>query len=196
MVLLRILVRKKIAKHGFLKKMVFFFSEPFYGHLHGNKQTEIADLKVLAQIKDHCAKPMGSQLNFNKHRRNLLQIRNTNIPKPPNNVHEVIEAYKNDVVVEHYSRTLHENSNDQFYKGSYECDDFSYSYFASDHVMNNIRDNIPEEKREFLMDATFKICPLGFARFCGTAPQTRFNNATIRFMPKIQDLDYLLLMDP
>lgn len=103
----------------------------------------------------------SSQLNFNKHRRNLLQIRNTNIPKPPNNVHEVIEAYKNDVVVEHYSRTLHENSDDQFYKGSYECDDFSYSYFASDHVMNNIRDNIPEEKREFLMDATFKICPLG-----------------------------------
>lgn len=90
-----------------------------------------------------------------------MQIRNSNIPKPPTNAHEVIQAYKNDTVIENYSRTKHENVQNEFYKGSYECDDFSYSYFASDHVMENIRTNIPEEKREFLMDATFKICPLG-----------------------------------
>lgn len=79
-------------------------------------------------------------------------------------MHEVIEAYKNDDVVEHYSRTKHENSKYEFYKGSYECDDFSYSYFASDHIIDNIKANpamFPEDKREFLMDATFKICPLG-----------------------------------
>lgn len=99
----------------------------------------------------------NSDLNFNKHRRNFLQIRNKSIPKPPTNVREVIDAYKNKTVIENYSRTKHENVAYECYKGSYECDEFSYSYFASDHVMNNIRENIPEEKREFLMDATFKI---------------------------------------
>lgn len=84
-----------------------------------------------------------------------------NIPKPPNNVNDVIEAYKNDAVVEHYSRTKHESNEYEFYKGAYECDDFSYCYFFSDHVADNIRKDIPEENREFLMDATFKICPIG-----------------------------------
>lgn len=91
----------------------------------------------------------------------MLRIRNSKIPKPPTNVHEVIEAYEIEIVIEHYSRTKHQNEKYEFYKGSYECDDFSYSYFASDHVMNNIREHIPEDQRNFLMDATFKICPLG-----------------------------------
>lgn len=103
----------------------------------------------------------SSQLNFNKHRRNLLQIRNSKIPPPPINVLEVVEAYENETVIENYSRTKHEKTDSQFYKGSYSCDDFSYSYFASDHVMDNIRINIPENQRAFLMDATFKICPMG-----------------------------------
>lgn len=72
-----------------------------------------------------------------------------------------MEAYKNESVIESYSKTKHLNASKEFYKGTYECDDFAYSYFASDHIMDNIRANIPEEKREFLMDATFKVCPFG-----------------------------------
>lgn len=39
----------------------YFFSEPFYGHLHANKEVEIAELKVLSEIKKLCAKPTASQ---------------------------------------------------------------------------------------------------------------------------------------
>lgn len=45
----------------FLKDGDCFFSDPFYGHLHGNKEKEIAELKLLAQIKEKCAKPTTSQ---------------------------------------------------------------------------------------------------------------------------------------
>lgn len=43
------------------KNGVFFFCEPFYGHLHGNKEAEIAEMKLLAQIKTQCSTPSGSQ---------------------------------------------------------------------------------------------------------------------------------------
>lgn len=45
----------------FIKNGVCFFSNPFNGHAHGNKEKEIAELKLLAQIKEKCAKPTGSQ---------------------------------------------------------------------------------------------------------------------------------------
>jgi len=82
------------------------------------------------------------------------------MPKPKKNVHEVITAYKNKTVLENYSYSKHENSAFEFYKGSYECADFSSSYFASDHIMNNIQNNIREINCNFLMDA-FKIRPFG-----------------------------------
>lgn len=64
-----------------------------------------------------------------------------------------------------------------FYKGSHTEENFSYSYFASDHVIQNIKENIPEVDRQFLMDATFKVCPLGsfyqflviYIGYCGQA---------------------------
>lgn len=45
----------------YVKNGVCSFSEPFYGHLHGNKEKKITELKLLAQIKEQCAKPTGSQ---------------------------------------------------------------------------------------------------------------------------------------
>lgn len=62
--------------------------------------------------------------------------------------------------MENYSITKHE-AKYEFYKGAFTCADFSYAYFASDHIMQNILLIIPEEQRMFYMDATFKICPLG-----------------------------------
>lgn len=36
----------------FFKNGACFFSDPIYGHLHGNKEKEIAELKLLADIKE------------------------------------------------------------------------------------------------------------------------------------------------
>lgn len=39
--------------------------------------------------------------------------------------------------------------------------DFSYCLFASDDIVEMIRNSVPEDRRKFLMNATFKICPHG-----------------------------------
>lgn len=103
----------------------------------------------------------SSQLNFNKIRRNLLKIRSGTIPKPPLNVEEVIEVYKNEEVIENYSKTKHQNKEFLFFKDAYDCGEFSYCFFLSDHVIENIKKNIPQDQRRYMMDATFKICPMG-----------------------------------
>lgn len=81
-------------------------------------------------------------------------------------------------MIEQYSRTKHTDQEYFFYKGSYTEDDFSYTYFISDHIRKNIESAIQNiEDREYLLDATFKVCPLGdfyqflviYVGFCGTA---------------------------
>lgn len=83
------------------------------------------------------------------------------MPNSPTTAEEVRAAFENSGVQELYSKTKHVDSEYYFYKDSYACDNFAYSYFASDHVIANIVANIPVGDREFLMDATFKITPLG-----------------------------------
>lgn len=45
----------------FLKNDKCFFSEPFFGHKHGTKESEIAEMGVLAAIKNNCEQPSSSQ---------------------------------------------------------------------------------------------------------------------------------------
>lgn len=60
--------------------------------------------------------------------------------------------------------TRHNNTNlppTVFYKTTHECKSFAYALFASDNIINGIKLRIPKEHRNFLLDATFKICPYG-----------------------------------
>lgn len=45
----------------FMKEGICYFAEPFRGHSHGDKKKEISEFKLLAQIKENCAKPTASQ---------------------------------------------------------------------------------------------------------------------------------------
>lgn len=47
----------------------------------------------------------------------------------------------------------------EFYVKAYQCSSFSYCIFASYAINEQMEINIPQHKRKFLMDATFKICP-------------------------------------
>lgn len=48
----------------------------------------------------------------------------------------------------------------EFYKTTYKCKGFSYVVFASQNIVDSIAE-LSVEKRKFLMDATFKVCPYG-----------------------------------
>lgn len=116
-------------------------------------------------------------MNYHTHSRHLLRIRRSTMPHPPTKASEVAQAFKNVLVTNSYSRTKHIDNEYYFYKTSFECEQFGYILFASDHVIDNIKTHIAEENREFLMDATFKICPFGtfyqlliiYIGYCGMA---------------------------
>lgn len=52
-------------------------------------------------------------------------------------------------------------SSKPFFKYAHESKDFSYCIFASDNIIDGIKERIPIERRRYLLDATFKICPYG-----------------------------------
>lgn len=107
-----------------------------------------------------------SKLSINKIGRNLKKISNGTLPKSPLTCEDIIDAYKKQSVMFNYGMSL-QNETDadalpstQFYKTAYKCKGFSYVVFASQNVVNSI-EKIHVNKRKFLMDATFKVCPYG-----------------------------------
>lgn len=49
----------------------------------------------------------------------------------------------------------------KFFRTAHKCDAFSYCIFASEAIIQNINLNIDPERRHYLLDASFKVCPLG-----------------------------------
>lgn len=114
----------------------------------------------------------GSKLSINIIGRNLKKISNSTLPKSPTTFDEIVEAYKNQNVMDNFGTTLQNGSDDdklnstEFYKTAYEFkgttkSSFSYVVFASQNIVNSIKERIAPQKRRFLMDATFKVCPYG-----------------------------------
>lgn len=108
----------------------------------------------------------SSKLSINKISRNLKKISNGTLPKSPITCEEIIEVYRKESVMANYGMSL-QNETDadalpslEFYKTAYKCKGFSYVVFASQNMVNSIK-QIRTNKRKFLMDATFKVCPYG-----------------------------------
>lgn len=49
----------------------------------------------------------------------------------------------------------------EFFKYAYSSKDFQYAVFASDNIIDGIKKHIPKDRRRYLIDATFKVCPYG-----------------------------------
>lgn len=56
---------------------------------------------------------------------------------------------------------VEDETNLPFYRMVYNSTAFSYCIFASESVIRNINSNIAIERRNYLMDATFKVVPFG-----------------------------------
>lgn len=105
-------------------------------------------------------------LSLNKIGRNLLKISSSTLPKSPKTCAEIIDALENENVVLSYGMTQQNGENvdglssKPFFKKAFECKDFAYCIFVSDNIVDGIK-KIPVARRNFLMDATFKVCPFG-----------------------------------
>lgn len=96
--------------------------------------------------------------------RQLHKIRANTLPSSPKNIAEVLKVYKTPYVIENYGLTLRDDANvrTMFFNHAYENDDFAYCVFASLDIVTAIKTNIQNVKdRQFFIDGTFKVCPIG-----------------------------------
>lgn len=90
----------------------------------------------------------------------MRRIKQQALPAPPTRIEEIHERFQNQHVNDLYGRTKNKLNpeKNQFYRTTYISDDFSYSLFASQRIIDLIQE-YPVDKRRFMMDATFKIVP-------------------------------------
>lgn len=83
------------------------------------------------------------------------------MPSPPKTIADIDAAFANENVNRLYGQTLHKSNVDknQFYRTTYVCDEFAYSVFASQRIIDMIASNYSIEERKYMMDATFKVTP-------------------------------------
>lgn len=88
----------------------------------------------------------------------MYTIHNETLPNAPKTCEDIRVAFANEKIRKIYGHTKHDNPS-VFYKGCVEDSNFAYCIFASDVITQKINSCIPIERRNYLMDATFKIVP-------------------------------------
>lgn len=102
-----------------------------------------------------------ANIDFNKKKRTIQRLKRGVLPKNPTTVAEILAAFEDPAIFDTHGKTLHENENFPFYSGAIETDKFSYCVFSSPKTVQLVEQHIPIAKRDILMDATFRIVPVG-----------------------------------
>lgn len=92
--------------------------------------------------------------------RNLQRRRQQALPQSPQTAVEVECRFREEEIMKAYGNTVHESPN-VFFKTVFTSKSFSYCIFASDAIIRNINEYIAIDRRNYFMDATFKVCPYG-----------------------------------
>lgn len=100
-------------------------------------------------------------MDFDKKKRTLQRLKRGVLPKNPTSVEEIVAAFNDEAIAKTYGRTLHKDNNFAFYDGAIETKKYSFCVFSSKETVRLIEENIPMSEREILMDATFRIVPVG-----------------------------------
>lgn len=90
----------------------------------------------------------------------MRHLRQNTLPKVPSNCQDIRELFEKEDIMKEYGLSYHDSPR-IFYKGVYECASFAYCVFASDEIIETMQANITVQNRHFLIDATFKVVPLG-----------------------------------
>lgn len=101
--------------------------------------------------------PLAS-VTYAKVKRRCYRARQASIPNNAPDIPSIISAYSTEDIMQRFGHTT---SGKRFYKTAFSNEQFAYCIFASDEIIEMFQERIPVERRDFLMDATFKICPFG-----------------------------------
>lgn len=100
-------------------------------------------------------------LNYDRVQRGLHKLKTKALPPSPTTCKDVQNVFENPDVMALYGTTIGQTARTPFFKHAYASDAFSYCVFSSDNIIDQIKAEIEPQKREYLMDSTFKICPFG-----------------------------------
>lgn len=98
-----------------------------------------------------------SNLDYDKMKRQLLRIKNSNYPKIPNSIEQIRHAIESKDVWENFG--FNSDKSHQLYFGTVVRVRFSFIVFASMKVIQMIDSHIPVGRRKYLLDGTFQIVP-------------------------------------
>lgn len=102
----------------------------------------------------------GVALDFFKYERTLQLIRSASFPKNPVTCDEISNAFQNENIMNSIGRSQHV-AKEAFFNGVVQSEEYSFCVFSSKNIMNMIEKHIDVNRRHYLLDATFKVVPVG-----------------------------------
>lgn len=103
--------------------------------------------------------PGESKIYYRKVERQLHRIKDVNYPKAPKRGQQIKNAFENDQIMTEHGYNL--SGNARLYIDTIISEKYTFCLFASINTINLIQTNIRPNRRNYLMDATFKIVPYG-----------------------------------
>lgn len=99
-------------------------------------------------------------MSLKKYERTLQLIRDKSIPKNPTNCQEITDAFRDEEIMKTIgrSKTL---GNSVFFDGVVERETYSFCVFSSKSAVSLIQQHIEPQRRNFMVDGTFAVCPVG-----------------------------------
>lgn len=101
--------------------------------------------------------PGESKLKLKNIERQLYRIRDKEYPEQPKSHAKVQAMFSDPEIMEEYGQTM--NKRERFYVGSVINSLFAFHIWASFATINFIKSHITPDKRNYLLDGTFKIIP-------------------------------------
>lgn len=98
---------------------------------------------------------------YEDHERSFQRLRNLGVPKAPKNIEDIRKAFSDARIYDFYCKTDHEDHREIFFDHLHQSTDFSYCVFSSKKIIEFIRCKSEIGERNYLIDATFKVVPIG-----------------------------------
>ncbi len=156
-----------------IKNNKCFYEQSKTKHVHGSQKSTFDKFKLENTLKKRVKatnKPprilfneiclenseISHNLQYQRLKRTCNRIRSTGIPPNPKTMADVVKYFQSEKVLQTFGLTLHKLPT-MFYWKTVNLKAFGYSIFVSESILNAL----PDGKRSFRIDGTFKGVPKG-----------------------------------
>lgn len=93
--------------------------------------------------------------------RNCQKIKRGILPKNPENIDAINAAFAEHEIDQVFGHTADKNQPEKFFDFAVKKETHSFCVFSSKKIIRLVLEHVPVPDRHILMDATFKIVPIG-----------------------------------